>query len=45
MFPPSKPEERTLIFRKSIRLKNGKVIYAWQFGLKAFPIRVRKKSD
>ncbi|MEQ4693440.1 MULTISPECIES: hypothetical protein [Providencia] len=31
------------ILRASITLKNGKKIYAWQKGLKAFPIRVKKK--
>lgn len=31
------------ILRASITLKNGKKLYAWQKGLKAFPIRVKKK--
>jgi hypothetical protein len=34
----------TYIYRASIRLKNGKRIFAYQFGLKAFRIRVRKDS-
>lgn len=32
-----KPQGR-LIFRPSIRLPDGKRIYAWQYGKKAFPI-------
>ncbi len=36
-------EESDLIFVASIRLRNGKRIYASQFGLKAFPIRVKPK--
>lgn len=32
------------IFRASIRLRNGKRIYAWQYGLTAFRIRVRNPS-
>lgn len=42
------PEEQTqgqveyrTIFRPYITLKNGKRLYAWQKGLKAFPLRVR----
>ena len=31
------------IFTKTIRLKSGKVLYAYQYGLKAFRIRVRRK--
>lgn len=33
--------EFTYIFVASIRLRNGKRIYASQYGLKAFRIRVR----
>lgn len=33
-------EERH-IYRASIRLRNGKRIYAWQYGLKAFRIKVK----
>jgi len=32
------------IFRPSIRLRNGKRIFAYQFGLKAFRIKIRKDS-
>lgn len=35
-------DEPKVIYRASIRLRNGKVIYAHQFGLKGFPIRVRR---
>ena len=31
------------IFRPYITLKNGHRIYAWQYGLKAFPIPVKEK--
>ncbi len=31
-----------IIFVASIRLRNGKRIFASQFGLKAFPIRIRR---
>lgn len=33
--------EERYIYRASIRLRNGKRIYAWQYGLRAFRIRVR----
>lgn len=36
-------ESEQTIFTKSIRLRNGKRIYAHQYGLQAFRIRVRKK--
>lgn len=32
-----------IIFRSCITLRNGKKLYAASVGLKAFPIRVRKK--
>ena len=32
------------IFTKYITTRNGKRIYAWQYGLKAFRIRVNKKK-
>lgn len=38
-----KDEEVTYIYRASIRLRNGRRIYAYQFGLKAFRIKVRTK--
>lgn len=31
------------IFRPYITRKNGRRIYAWQYGLKAFPIPVKEK--
>ena len=33
--------DKRYIYRSSIRLRNGKRIYAWQYGLKAFRIEVR----
>lgn len=33
-----------IIFTKSIRLRNGKRIFAYQYGLQAFRLRVRKKT-
>lgn len=33
-------EDTRTIFVASIRLRNGKRIYAWQYGKKAFPIKV-----
>lgn len=32
--------ETRYIYRASIRLRNGTRIYAWQYGLKAFRIKV-----
>ena len=40
--PAEKPEPK-VIFRAFITLRNGKRLYAYQVGLKAFPIKV--KSD
>jgi len=37
-------KEGVVIFRPFITLKNGKRLYAWQYGLKAFMIRIRKKK-
>lgn len=34
--------EERYIYRASIRLRNGKRIYAWQYGLKAFRIKVKR---
>ena len=31
------------VFRPYITLKNGRRIYAWQYGLKAFPIPFKDK--
>lgn len=36
--------DTTVIYRASIKLKNGKVIFAHQFGKKAFPITVKTKD-
>ena len=33
--------EPRYIYRPSIRLRNGKRIFAWQYGLKAFKIKLR----
>jgi hypothetical protein len=38
-------EKYTYIFRASIRLCNGKRIYAHQFGLKAFKIKVKNPDQ
>ena len=38
-----KTDESTVIFTKSIRLRNGRRIYAVNYGLNAFRIRIRKK--
>lgn len=38
------PSKEGVIFRPFITLKNGKRLYAWQYGLKAFMIRIRKKK-
>jgi hypothetical protein len=37
-------DEFEYIFTKTIRLKNGKVLFAGNYGLKAFRIKVRKKK-
>jgi hypothetical protein len=34
-----------IVYVAYITLKNGKRIYAWQYGLKAFPLRVRKNRQ
>lgn len=36
--------DTVIIYRSSIKLKNGKVIYAHQFGKRAFPIAVKAKD-
>ena len=40
----SEPPHKAVRFVKSITLKNGRVIYASDYGHKAFPIRVRSGS-
>ena len=37
-------EDVHYIYRASIRLRNGKRIYAWQYGLKAFRLRIKGPS-
>ncbi len=37
------PPGYKLIFSAFITLKNGKRLYAWQKGLKAFPLIVKKR--
>ena len=36
--------EERYIYRASIRLRNGKRIYAWQYGMKAFRIKVKRDN-
>lgn len=40
----SKPVSR-VIFRPKITLKNGRVLYAWMYGLKAFPINLQSAAS
>lgn len=40
--PRDKDAEDEVIFRKTITLKNGRVLIAAEYGLEAFPIRVRR---
>ena len=42
---PNDRDTTEVIFVKSIRLRNGKRIFASQYGLAAFPIKVRKRPD
>jgi len=43
---PAKPEKNTgVIFRPYITKKDGTVIWAKQYGLKAFPIPVGSDND
>lgn len=39
-----KDEDKEYVFTKTIRLKNGRVIHAFQYGLKAFRIKVRRSK-
>ncbi len=39
---PKGPKKGSLIFRPYIRTKDGRIIWAKSYGLKAFPIWVRK---
>lgn len=36
--------EAQCVFCASIRLRNGKRIFAWQYGLKAFRIKVKRRD-
>lgn len=38
-------DDKEVIFTKSIRLRNGKRIFASQYGLEAFRILVRKRPE
>lgn len=38
----SENQEYELIFRRSVKTRNGKVLIAAHYGLDAFPIRVRR---
>lgn len=38
------PEDHEVIFRASITLKNGKVLLARFFGIRGFPILVKKEK-
>jgi hypothetical protein len=40
--PREKDEEGEIIFRKTITLKNGRILIAAEYGLEAFPIRVKR---
>lgn len=42
--PHDKEEEFEIIFRKTITLKNGRILIAAEYGLEAFPIRIRRGS-
>lgn len=37
--------EARYIYRKSIRLRNGKRIYAWQYGKQAFRIKIKDDPE
>lgn len=37
-------DQAQYIFCASIRLRNGKRIFAWQYGLKAFKIKVKRRD-
>jgi hypothetical protein len=37
--------EDRYIYRASIRLRNGRRIFAWQYGLKAFRIRLKHDQN
>ena len=37
-------DDYDIIFTKYITTRNGKRIYAWQYGLKVFRIKVKRKK-
>jgi hypothetical protein len=41
--PDDKDEKEEIIFRKTITLKDGRILIAAEYGLEAFPIRIRRK--
>lgn len=43
---PSQIQEgdEVVIYTTRITLKNGKVLYAWQYGLKAFRLKIRRAA-
>jgi hypothetical protein len=45
MATPAKTDDTEIIFTKTIRLRNGKVLYAAAYGLQAFRIRVRRRRS
>jgi hypothetical protein len=40
--PRDKDEDHEIIFRKTITLKNGRILVSAEYGIEAFPIRVRR---
>jgi hypothetical protein len=42
--PRDKDADSEIIFRKTITLKNGRILIAAEYGLQAFPIRIRRGS-
>lgn len=45
MATSSMADDTEIVFTKTIRLRNGKVLHAAQYGLKAFRIRVRRRRN
>lgn len=41
--PRDKDADCEIIYRKTITLKNGRILVAAEYGLEAFPIRIRRK--
>ena len=44
MRKPQVPEGYEVVFTSRITLRNGKILYPWMYGLKAFRILVRRKK-